>query len=224
MTAPRRRRFLTLAAIAAPAAVVRWADFLVPPARAQAAATPLDAARFDAALVAAALAQTTQRVIYDPAYRRIPYPGGDVPADRGVCSDVIIRAYRAVGIDLQKEVHEDMRAHFAAYPQRWGLRRPDSNIDHRRVPNLMAFFSRQGQKLPLSREGRDYAAAEIVCWDLGGGITHIGLATDRRTADGARPLMVHNIGAGPQLEDMLFGFKVIGRYRYRGARGPAPAR
>ena len=172
------------------------------------------AADYVPALTAAALAQTRERVTYDGAYVRLAYPGGDVPADRGVCTDVLIRAYRKLGADLQVLVHEDMKGHFALYPKNWGRRSPDANIDHRRVPNLMTFFSRHGETLPKSSRAADYAPGDIVAWDLGRGLTHIGLLADRRGQDG-RPLVVHNIGRGPQLEDVLFDWTVIGHYRYR---------
>ncbi len=164
--------------------------------------------------VAAALDRLRHKVAYDPAYRTIPYPMGDVPTGTGVCTDEVIRAYRTVGIDLQRLVHEDMRASFAAYPRNWGLKRPDRNIDHRRVPNLQVFFTRHGTSLPVTSSGRDYAPGAIVTWDLGGNVPHIGIVTDRRSADGARPLIVHNIGAGPRLEDILFAYRITGHYRY----------
>lgn len=163
----------------------------------------------------AALELTKDDVVYDPSYYQIPYPNGDVPADRGVCTDVVIRAYRKLGVDLQKLVHEDMVANFKLYPQKWQLKGPDSNIDHRRVPNLMKFFSRKGQTLSLSQSSKDYKAGDIVCWDLGGGILHIGLVVDRLSADGT-PMIVHNIGSGQVLADCLFQFTIIGHYRYSG--------
>lgn len=162
-------------------------------------------------LLAHALAQTRQSTVYDGSYRRIAYPGGDVPADRGVCTDVLIRAYRAIGIDLQQRVHEDMRDNFDAYPRQWGLRRPDSNIDHRRVPNLQTFFTRQGAAQP---RGSAYQPGDLVTWMLPGNLPHIGLVSDRRSSDGQRPLIIHNIGRGPQLEDMLFDYPITGHYRY----------
>ena len=174
--------------------------------------------------VAAALERTHHTVRYDPAYVRIPYPGGDVPASTGVCTDEVIRSYRAVGIDLQKEVHLDMAAHLSAYPKKWtGVSRnssaagTDSNIDHRRVPNLMVFFSRHGQTLPLSTDARDYQPGDLVTWNLGGGITHIGIVVDQRSAQSGRFLIVHNIGQGPQMEDVLFNWRIIGHYRYFGS-------
>ncbi len=178
--------------------------------------------RFMERLVAAAVERTHHIVSYDPAYVRIPYPGGDVPASTGVCTDEIIRAYRAVGIDLQKEVHEDMANHFAAYPRKWtsSVRETstatDSNIDHRRVPNLMVFFARQGQALPLSADARDYSPGDLVTWNLGGGITHIGIVVDKKSPESGRYFIVHNIGQGPQMEDVLFNWKIIGHYRYWG--------
>lgn len=166
-------------------------------------------------LVAAAVERTRYAVVYDGAYRRIAYPDGDVPADRGVCSDVVIRAYRAgLGIDLQQRVHEDMRQAFPHYPRIWGLARPDTNIDHRRVPNLEVFFERHGQSLPVSRDPADYRPGDLVTWRVGGRLPHIGIVTDTRSPDGKRPLIVHNIGRGPKLEDMLFDHPVTGHFRY----------
>ena len=167
-----------------------------------------------AALSAAAIELTAQKVVYDPGYFRLDYPNGDVPSDKGVCADVIIRAFRKVAIDLQKEVHEDMRNHFSLYPQNWGLSSTDPNIDHRRVPNLMRFFTRHGTVLSISENPEDYKVGEIVTWNLGGGITHIGIVVSRRSTDGERPMIVHNIGAGQVLEDCLFAFTITGHYRY----------
>ena len=169
---------------------------------------------FASRLSDAALELTHQFVIYDPAYFRIPYPGGDVPANRGVCSDVVIRAYRKLGIDLQKEVHLDMKANFAIYPKIWGLKTTDTNIDHRRVPNLMTFFSRKGTSLPVSSNPGDYHPGDIVCWRLDNGATHIGIVTDRTAGGGKRNKVVHNIGWGQVLADCLFSYKIIGHYRY----------
>lgn len=166
----------------------------------------------------AAIALTRDRVVYDPAYFRIPYPGGDVPSDRGVCTDVVIRAYRRLGIDLQKEVHEDMKANFDKYPKTWGLSRPDTNIDHRRVPNLMTFFGRHGAKLPATRDAADYALGDIVCWQLPGGQIHIGIVVSRLNRAGIHRMIVHNIGGGQVVEDCLFEFRIIGHYRYDGAQ------
>jgi uncharacterized protein len=167
--------------------------------------------------VAAAIERTGHPVRYAGKYVRIPYPGGDVPADTGVCTDEIIRSYRTVGIDLQKEVHEDMLANFAAYPSKriWGLTQPDSNVDHRRVLNLMTFFSRKGEALPATARAEDYAAGDLVTWDLGGNVPHIGIVVDR-VADGRRRMIVHNIGSGPKMEDVLFHWKITGHYRYFG--------
>ena len=168
--------------------------------------------------VAAAVERTHHAVRYDPKYVRHAYPGGDVPPDTGVCTDEVIRAYRAVGIDLQKEVHEDMAANFAAYPRKWGRREPDPNIDHRRVPNLMVFFSRKGQSLPVTDRAEDYAPGDLVTWDLGRGQTHIGMVVDRKTVFTRRYMIVHNIGQGPKMEDVLFDWKITGHYRYFGPR------
>lgn len=169
---------------------------------------------FHSKLADSALELTRQQVQYDPAYFRIPYPNGDVPSNKGVCTDVVIRAYRKLGIDLQKEVHEDMKSNFSAYPKIWGLKRTDRNIDHRRVPNLMAFFKRRGAMKPISTNPKDYLPGDIVCWNLGGGTTHIGIVAKNTSADGKRNLIVHNIGRGQVLEDCLFNFKIIGHYRY----------
>lgn len=177
-------------------------------------ASPQTARDVSRVVIDAAMEQTRHAVTYDPTYTRIPYPGGDVAADRGVCTDVVIRAYRKAGIDLQKEVHEDMRRAFSAYPKIWGLTRPDTNIDHRRVPNLMTFFRRKGASLPVSRNPSDYRPGDLVTWNLTSGVPHIGVVVDAKSADGARRLIVHNIGAGPQLEDVLFAWTVTGHYRY----------
>ncbi|WP_296272280.1 DUF1287 domain-containing protein [Pseudomonas sp. UBA6323] len=149
---------------------------------------------------------------YDPAYRQLSYPGGDVPMATGVCTDVVIRALRQQGLDLQEAVHRDMRGNFAVYPKNWGLSRPDSNIDHRRVPNLMTWFKRQGCSLPVSQDAAAYRAGDIVTWDLGRGLTHIGIVSDRQ-APGAAPLILHNIGRGTQEEDILFAYRITGHYR-----------
>jgi uncharacterized protein len=163
----------------------------------------------------AAMELTKQKVQYDPSYFVIKYPNGDVPSDKGVCTDVVIRAYRKLGIDLQKEVHEDMSANFNKYPQKWGLTHPDKNIDHRRVLNLMTFFTRHGTVLELTSKPGDYSPGDIVCWNLGGSVTHIGIVVSKKSADGKRFLMVHNIGGGQVLEDCLFSYKIIGHYRYQ---------
>jgi uncharacterized protein YijF (DUF1287 family) len=169
-------------------------------------------------LVAAAIERTHHPVRYVSAYVRIPYPGGDVPADTGVCTDEIVRSYRVLGIDLQKEIHEDMVRDFSAYPHkwRWLLARPDSNIDHRRVPNLMVFFSRKGEKLPISTLAEDYSPGDLVTYDLGGGVPHIGIVVDRKSPQTGRYMVVHNIGQGPRMEDVLFNWKITGHYRYFG--------
>lgn len=165
----------------------------------------------------AAAQLTRDKVRYDPAYYRIDYPNGDVPADRGVCTDVIVRAYRKLGIDLQKEVHEDMKANFSKYPSKknWGLNGTDRNIDHRRVPNLQTFFTRKGTVKPVTDNPTDYLAGDIVTWDLGRGLVHIGIVIDRKSRDGKRPLIVHNIGSGQVAEDVLFTWKITGHYRYK---------
>ncbi|XZG70001.1 DUF1287 domain-containing protein [Chitinibacteraceae bacterium HSL-7] len=161
-----------------------------------------------------ARAQVGVTVHYDPAYVRLAYPGGDVPQTTGVCSDVVIRALRGVGLDLQQAVHQDMSAHFGAYPRNWGLSRPDRNIDHRRVPNLAVWFSRQGWSLPVSRDARAYQAGDIVAWALPDGRPHVGVVSERRTSSGM-PLIIHNIGHGAREEDVLFQFTITGVYRPR---------
>jgi uncharacterized protein YijF (DUF1287 family) len=177
------------------------------------AATTVD---FFGRLSDAALSLTAQKLRYDPAYVSIPYPNGDVAPDRGVCTDVVIRAYRKLGIDLQKEVHEDMVAHFDLYPTIWGLKRPDTNIDHRRVQNLQVFFERHHAALKVSARAEDYHSGDIVTWDLGGGVAHIGIVVDRVSAeDKRRHMLVHNIGGGQVLSDCLFSYKITGHYRYQ---------
>lgn len=169
---------------------------------------------FAGKLADAALSLTNHQVTYDPAYFVIPYPNGDVPADKGVCTDVVIRAYRKMGIDLQKEVHEDMKANFNLYPRRWELKKPDTNIDHRRVPNLMVYFSRFGTVLKNSLKPADYQPGDLVTWDLGNGVAHIGVVVNRKSNDNLRNLIVHNIGNGQEMSDCLFTYKITGHYRY----------
>lgn len=167
-------------------------------------------------LVTAGLHQIGVTTIYDPAYVTLKYPGGDVAPERGVCTDVIVRAYRSgLKVDLQKLVHEDMRNNFAAYPRNWGLKLPDRNIDHRRVPNLQAFFARQGARLPVTDKPRDYRPGDIVSQMLPGNLAHIALVSHFASADGGRPLCIHNIGAGARLEDILFAYEVTGHYRFK---------
>jgi uncharacterized protein YijF (DUF1287 family) len=170
-------------------------------------------------LVVAARKQVGVTLVYDGSYRVLAYPGGDVPPERGVCTDVVVRALRAArSLDLQKLVHEDMQAHFGAYQKRWKLTRPDANIDHRRVPNLMVYLQRAGHARPVTRAAADYLPGDLVAWDLGGGILHIGIVSDRRAATGV-PLVLHNIGAGAREEDILFRYTIIGHYRLQGPRG-----
>ncbi|HOP05404.1 MAG TPA: DUF1287 domain-containing protein [Tenuifilaceae bacterium] len=162
----------------------------------------------------AAIELTKVNVSYDATYRTISYPNGDVPPDKGVCTDLVIRAYRKLGIDLQKEVHEDMQKNFNLYPKIWGLTKPDKNIDHRRVPNLMVFFERFGEELTITSNPTDYKPGEIVTWDLGGGVPHIGIVINKKSSDGLRYLIVHNIGNGQEISDCLFTYKVTGHYQY----------
>ncbi len=166
-------------------------------------------------LADSALTLIKQNVRYDPAYFQIKYPNGDVPAGKGVCTDVIIRTYRKLGVDLQKLVHEDMKLNFYKYPKIWGLKKTDKNIDHRRVPNLMTFFNKYGITKSVANNASDFLPGDIVCWNLGGSVTHIGIVVKNKSADKKRHLIVHNIGAGQVMEDCLFKFKIIGHYRYK---------
>jgi uncharacterized protein len=166
------------------------------------------------ALVAAARAQVGRTTLYDPAYVKLSYPGGDVPEERGVCTDVVIRAYRdAFGIDLQKLVHEDMRKNFAAYPTRWGLKKPDRNIDHRRVPNLQTFFARKGAAMEVSKVWPGYHAGDLVTMMLPGNLPHIGIVS-YEVSEKNIPLLIHNIGGGTQEENVLQRYEITGRYRF----------
>ncbi len=167
-----------------------------------------------AQVVAGAVEQTGYTRLYDPAYVQLAYPGGDPPPDRGVCSDVVVRAFRRAGVDLQKDIHVDMARHFAAYPTQWHLRAPDPNIDHRRVPNLMTYFTRMGKSVPISKRPEDYVPGDVVAWDLANGVLHIGVVTNTRAPDSGDYELVHNIGAGARLEDVLFSWTIIGHYRY----------
>jgi len=173
---------------------------------------------FTRRLVAAAIERTHHSVRYVSEYVHISYPGGDVPADTGACTDEIIRIYRSVGVDLQKEVHEDMLQNFDSYPSKtnWHARRPDPSIDHRRVPNLMVFFERKGESLPITNRAEDYSPGDLVTWDLGNNVPHIGMVVDQKTRWSGRYLIVHNIGQGPKMEDVLFDWKITGHYRYFG--------
>ena len=179
-------------------------------------ATPALTSPLATKFVAAAVALQNPGVVYDASYRRLTYPNGDVPAGVGVCSDVIVRAYRGIGIDLQKLLHDDMQKHFAVYPKTWRMTHTDANVDQRRVLNLATFFRRHGKTLPITQGAKDYAPGDIVTWNLNpkGSLPHIGIVTDRRSWDGARPLMMHNIGGGQVLEDVLFSYQITGHFRY----------
>lgn len=166
-------------------------------------------------VLTSAVEQTNITKTYDPAYSVIAYPNGDVPMEKGVCTDVVIRAFRKAGVDLQKEVHEDMRGNFAVYPKKWSLPKPDTNIDHRRVPNLQTFFTRRGKSLPITAKAENFKPGDVVAWDLNGkGLTHIGLVSNVYNEATRRYSIIHNIGGGTQLEDKLFDWKIIGHYRY----------
>ena len=176
----------------------------------------------DAALVAAAKSQVGVTLRYDPSYARLAYPNGDVPLERGVCTDVIVRAYRKLGADLQALVHEDMRRNWNLYPKTFGLKAPDRNIDHRRVPNLRVFLQRHGQSLTPGSDARAFLPGDVVTWRLPGNLTHIGIVSDQRSARGV-PLIIHNIGSGAKLEDMLFAYDITGHYRWDGKGGASRA-
>jgi len=160
-----------------------------------------------------AVDQVGKTTNYDPSYQKIDYPNGDVPIETGVCSDVIVRAFRKANIDLQKDVHEDMQANFSAYPTRWGLKGPDANIDHRRVPNLMAYFSRHAKSLSRT-DGDTFLPGDIVTWDMGNGTDHVGMVVNVWYKPSQHYLIAHNIGAGTRMEDVLFAWKITGHYRY----------
>lgn len=178
------------------------------------ACAPVEKTFFDK-LSDAALTLTKDKVRYDGTYHKIPYPNGDVPKGIGVCTDVVIRAYRKLGIDLQKEVHEDMKANFSKYPKSWGLKSTDTNIDHRRVPNLQTFFTRKGKSIPVTNKAADYKPGDLVTWMLSGNLPHIGIVVDKKSSKNSGGYMVvHNIGGGQNLEDCLFDYKVTGHYRY----------
>jgi uncharacterized protein YijF (DUF1287 family) len=171
-------------------------------------ATPLEKVN------AGAIEQTTQTTSYDASYVKLDYPNGDVPLDTGVCADVVVRAFRKAGIDLQKELHQDMKKNFAKYPQKWGARRPDTNIDHRRVPNLMTWFDRQGKARPVTKDAKDYLPGDVVAWQLDNGLPHIGMVSKIKVGETERYAVVHNIGLGARIEDALFVWKITGHYRY----------
>lgn len=170
---------------------------------------------FSSKLSQSAINLIDDKIVYDPTYFILKYPNGDVPAGKGVCTDVIIRAYRKLGIDLQKEVHEDMSKNFSKYPTKWGLKKTDTNIDHRRVPNLQVFFSKFGKIKPISQDAKDYTPGDIVTWDLPKNLTHIGIVVNKKSADGKRYLIVHNIGAGQVIQDCLFNWTITGHYQYQ---------
>ena len=174
----------------------------------------VNAKTFEEKLSNAAISIIDESIVYTPDYVSIKYPNGDVPAKTGVCSDVVIRAYRKLGIDLQKEVHEDMKANFSKYPTKWGLKKTDTNIDHRRVPNLEVFFERKGTKLPISKNASDYKTGEMVTWMIGGKLPHIGIVTHKKSSNG-NPMIVHNVGGGQVAEDCLFSWKIVGHYSFK---------
>ena len=171
-------------------------------------ATPLEK------INAGAIEQTTQTTGYDASYVKLEYPNGDAPIETGVCADVVVRAFRKAEIDLQKELHEDMKKNFTIYPRKWGLRGPDANIDHRRVPNLMTWFDRQGKARPITKDAKDYLPGDVIAWDMTPGLPHIGMVSKIKVEGAERYAVVHNIGAGARIEDVLFAWKITGHYRY----------
>jgi hypothetical protein len=171
-------------------------------------ATPLEKVN------AGAIEQTSVTTGYDASYVKLDYPNGDVPPGTGVCADVVVRAFRQAGVDLQQELHQDMKRNFPKYPQKWGARKPDPNIDHRRVPNLMTWLDRQEKSLPITKDAKDYLPGDVVAWELDNGLMHIGLVSKIKVEGSDRYAVVHNIGIGARLEDVLFAWKVIGHYRY----------
>jgi uncharacterized protein YijF (DUF1287 family) len=175
---------------------------------------PRDASPQLKQLIDGAVAQSNVTTGYDPSYVKLDYPNGDVAIETGVCSDVVVRAFRKAGIDLQKEVHEDMTAAWSEYPRKWGARSTDKNIDHRRVLNLTTYFDRKGKTLPLTTEWKDFLPGDIVAWELSDGVEHIGIVTNQTSGSENHYLIVHNIGAGARVEDVLFSWKMIGHYRY----------
>lgn len=163
-------------------------------------------------LVNDARTQIGKTISYDPAYTQLRYPMGDVPLSKGVCTDVVIRALRHQGMDLQELIHKDMKTNFSAYPKKWGLKAPDKNIDHRRVPNIATYFKRQGYAVKSTYKPQEFRAGDIVTWDLGKGLVHIGIVSDKKTLTGI-PLIIHNIGQGTKEENILYSFKITGHYR-----------
>lgn len=179
-------------------------------------ASSLQAKGAEKQLVKAAMARVGLPITYDGRYYSISYPGGDVPESVGVCTDVVVRTYREIGVDLQELLHKDIKANFEKYPSKriWGLSRPDANIDHRRVPNLQTFFRRHGIELPVSDMAKDYRPGDLVSWMLPGNLPHIGIVSDVKDKSSGNPMIVHNIGQGPELDDVLFHFPITGHYRY----------
>lgn len=177
-------------------------------------ALPADSSPNLKLVIDGAVDQVGKTTSYDPSYQKLEYPNGDVPIETGVCSDVIVRAFRKGSIDLQKEVHEDMKSNFSAYPTKWGLRRTDRNIDHRRVPNLQTYFARKGKEVATTGSAETFLPGDLVTWDLGDGVDHVGIVTNVWHKPSQRYLIVHNIGAGTRMEDVLFAWTITGHYRY----------
>jgi uncharacterized protein YijF (DUF1287 family) len=185
-----------------------------PPEKTETRPLPAGSSAQLALVMTGVMEQVGKTTGYDPSYQKLPYPNGDVPLETGVCTDVIVRAFRKANVDLQKDIHEDMAKNFSAYSTRWGLNRPDTNIDHRRVPNLQTYFTRQGKSLATDPVGDNFLPGDVVTWDLGTGTDHVGIVVNVWYKPAKHYLIVHNIGAGARMEDVLFSWKVTGHYRY----------
>lgn len=185
-----------------------------PPQQTENRALPTNSSPQLKLVIDGAVDQIGKTTSYDASYQKLEYPNGDVPIETGVCSDVIVRAFRKGSIDLQKEVHEDMKGSFASYPTKWGLSKPDPNIDHRRVPNLQTYLARKNKSLATNGNSDSFLPGDIVSWDLGGGVDHVGIVVNVWYKPSQRYLVVHNIGGGTRMEDVLFAWKITGHYRY----------
>jgi len=192
----------------------RASAVVIPPPPSLAKPLPANASPQLKLLIEAAIEQSKVTTGYDPSWVKIDYPNGDVPSDTGVCSDVLVRAFRKAGIDLQKEVHADMTRAWSEYPKKWGASGTDTNIDHRRVLNLMTYFDRQGKSQPITNNRADYLPGDVVAWDLSDGLEHIGILTNLSSEPDQHYLIVHNIGSGAKIEDVLMAWKIVGHYRY----------
>jgi uncharacterized protein YijF (DUF1287 family) len=218
MTTKRHLIVFTLALVLAAACqqqIVRTQSPVKPPEQqTETRALPANSSPQLKLVIDAAIDQVGKTTSYDPSYQKLDYPNGDVPIETGVCSDVIVRAFRKGSLDLQKEVHEDMKSNFSTYPSKWGLSGTDRNIDHRRVPNLQTYFTRKGKQVATTGPADTFLPGDIVTWDLGGGVDHVGMVVNVWYKPSQRYLIVHNIGGGTRMEDVLFAWKITGHYRY----------